>query len=89
MSLACIAEPKRFFRVFFGIDYTVVARDEAHALEIVREADADFDETIAEDGEPVFVEISADDAHTQMIYDDGIGSPLASFPLGTYASSEF
>lgn len=81
---------KRYFTTYFGCSYTLVARDPAHALELIRGSDGDFDETRASEGEgPVFTELTPDEAATKKIWDDGMRIPLDQFPLGTIASSEF
>ena len=81
---------RRYFDVDFGIRYTIVATDEWHALLLLRESDADFEETLAELGEPDFVELTPDQITARRLYDDGSGPyPITEFPLGTVASSEF
>jgi hypothetical protein len=94
VELAAVApEAKRFFDVDFGIDYTMCARDEAHVLEILRRADLDFEETLAELGGPVITEIPEHEVWRRTFWYDGPEGmrrvPLVSMELGTYASSEF
>ena len=80
---------KRYFDVDFGIDYTMVARDQAHVMEILKEADGDFDENLAELGGAVIVEIPEEEAHKRMVWDDQVRCSLTTFPIGSYFSSEF
>lgn len=89
-----MSESKRFYDVIFGIDYTIVARDEAHVLDLLREADFDFAETLASEGAPCITELSPERAAAMTIWDDNAETadgrvPLLEMPLGTMASSEF
>lgn len=91
---------RRFFKTEWGISYTVVARDEAHATQLIRESDQDYDETHEEmGGPPNWQEIPLDSAKTITIYDEcrgkiydehaGVHVPLAEMPMGAVMSPEF
>lgn len=91
---------RRYFSIEHDhVSYTVVARDEAHAKEDFRRIydehtggakyqDRSYDESVAECGEPLITEIPG----TTTIWDDGrdaLQHPINTYPLGTWASSEY
>lgn len=95
------AEPgRRYFSIDFDcVSYTVVARDEAHVKEIfpgiydaltggAEYQDRSYTEAIADSGDPEITEI----AGTTTIWcdqRDGLQHPINTYPLGTWASSEY
>ncbi len=82
-------DPRRFFEVDFGIDYTICARDEDHVLEILRKADNDFAETYWATEGPLISELTRDAIEKRTFLDDGIDRvPLLTLQLGEYCSSE-
>lgn len=94
VEVAAIAsEAKRFFDVDFGIDYTICARDEGHVMEILRQADGDFEETLAELGGAAITELADHEVWRRSFWNDGPDGmqrvPLVSMELGSFASSEF
>lgn len=83
------AAQRRYFAVDFGIDYLIIARDDSHVMEILREADFDFNEDLAEFGGPVIRELERGQSAQIMIWDDSELCNLTEFPMGSYFSSEF
>lgn len=83
------AVQRRYFAVDFGIDYLIVARDENHVVEILREADFDFNEDLAELGGPVIRELERGQSAQVMVWDDSELCNLTEFPMGSCFSSEF
>lgn len=95
------AEPgRRYFSIVHDhVSFTVVARDEAHAKEIFpgiydahtggpKYQDRSYVESVDECGEPIVTEIDgaaaiSDDGR------DGLSHPINTYPIGTWASSEY
>lgn len=95
------AEPgRRYFSVDFdSVSYTVVARDEAHVKELIpgifdthtggaEYQDRSYAETVADSGAPEITETTGD---TTIWCDerDGLQHPINTYPLGTWACSEY
>lgn len=93
---------RRYFSIEHDcISYTVVAESEAAALAMMpgihalmcgvigdQTPDPTWEETIADSGQPIIEEISGDTT----IWDDGrdgLQHPINTYPLGTWASSEY
>lgn len=93
---------RRYFSIEHNcISYTIVAENERAALAMMpgihalmcgavgdETPDPTWEETIAECGDPIIEEISG----TATIVDDGrdgLSHPINTYPLGTWASSEY
>lgn len=84
-------DTKRYFECDFGIDYTLVARDEDHARALLIAYAMDYDDTLEHYGEPIFTEVPAGVAATRRCFDgkDDSTKPLTEFEMGAILSSEF
>lgn len=93
---------RRYFSIEHDhVSYTVVAESEAAALAMMpgihalmvgavgdEKPDPTYEETVIECGEPIITEIPG----TTTIHDDGrdgLSHPINTYPLGTWASSEY
>ena len=83
---------KRYFDIDCGIDYTVVATSPMHALQIIHEAEPDFEENMIDYEGIGIKELTAEEVEKRSGWDDardGGKYPLNTFPLGAMLSSEY
>ena len=89
------APGRRYFSIEHDcVSFTVVARDEEHAKEIFpgiydqHSGGQRYQESVEECGEPIVTEIPG----TTTIHDegrDGLSHPINTYPVGSWASSEY
>lgn len=80
---------KRYFDVWFGIDYTVCAMTPADIPAILKQADLDYKDTLKDFGSPVYTELNELEIKRRTFWDDGRRVPLLTLELGEFISSEF
>jgi hypothetical protein len=80
---------KRYFDVWFRIDYTVCARRTSDIPAILKQADHDYEQTLKDFGSPVYTELNEHEIKRRTFWDGSTRVPLSTLQLGEFISSEF